>query len=77
MTPCWAQPQPFAPLYGCRFQSTFLGSRAVAGSLVKHGVMDMKDANGHLFTDVLKSNGFDVSASAINLVAMQPSSIRG
>jgi len=36
----------FADEEGMRFRSTFLGSRALAGTLVRHGQLDARDAGG-------------------------------
>ena len=40
----------------CRFQSTFLGSKAVAGQL--GGILAMKDATGLTIRDALEQNGY-------------------
>ncbi|KAK9813551.1 hypothetical protein WJX73_006575 [Symbiochloris irregularis] len=62
---------------GLRFQSTFLGSRAVAGSLLEQGALEMTDAQGHSLADVLSSQGFNSTPASIEKIAMEPSSVKG
>ena len=61
----------------CRFQSTFLGSRAAAGSLLQQGALSMRDATGQNLAEVLSEHGFDASPSAIAAIAMQPAAVKG
>ncbi|GAX82684.1 hypothetical protein CEUSTIGMA_g10110.t1 [Chlamydomonas eustigma] len=42
---------------GVRFQSTFLGSRAVAGTLIKYGMLSARDKSGSSLEDVLRIEG--------------------
>jgi len=54
---------------GVRFKSTFLGSRAVAGTLLKHGLLDAKDAQGSSLREVLVSEGRASAGNVLDLVA--------
>lgn len=44
----------FSDEEGLRFKSTFLGSRAVAGSFLKHGYLDARDSKGYTLSSVLE-----------------------
>lgn len=46
----------FADEEGCRFHTTYLGSKAVAGSFDK-GLFDTKDAMGHSLQEVIEQHG--------------------
>lgn len=63
----------------CRFGTTFLGSRAVSGSLVKSGLLSVKELGGQGATlaEALASQGFDSSPASIAAIAMRAGSIRG
>ena len=60
-----------------RFQTTFLGSRAVSGTLLGEGVLELHDATGHSMADVLRHHGFDSSESAIAKIAIPREKVRG
>ncbi|KAK9829855.1 hypothetical protein WJX72_008267 [[Myrmecia] bisecta] len=67
----------FSDEEGLRFQTTFLGSRAVSGALVKHGLLKSTDHNGMTVAEVLQMHGFDGSEQAISQLAMDPAGVRG
>jgi allantoate deiminase len=46
----------FADEEGIRFRSTFLGSRALAGTLLRYGQLDAKDRDGVSLADVIAQN---------------------
>ena len=50
----------FADEEGCRFHTTYLGSKAVAGSFDK-GLLDAKDAMGISLQEVIEQNGGNVN----------------
>ncbi|GFR47399.1 hypothetical protein Agub_g9116 [Astrephomene gubernaculifera] len=62
----------FADEEGVRFQSTFLGSRAVAGTLLRHDMLAAKDHSGATLEQVLREEGgladprVAVAAAALN-----------
>lgn len=60
-----------------RFQTTFLGSRAVTGQLVPLGMLDAEDRNGETLADVLYKHGFQGSEEALERTAYPPDAIRG
>lgn len=65
---------------GVRFQSTFLGSRAVAGTLVKHGMLGSRDRSGTSLADVLAAEagagGSEAEVSAaVAALALAPGSV--
>ena len=60
-----------------RFQTTFLGSRAVTGQLVPLGMLDAEDKNGETLADVLYKHGFQGSEEALERTAYPPNAIRG
>jgi hydantoinase/carbamoylase family amidase len=53
---------------GCRFHTTYLGSRAVAGSFEK-GLADKKDAEGVSLEKVIAQNGGDVNNLSKDAIA--------
>lgn len=61
----------------CRFGTTFLGSRAVAGALLSNGLLGARDKGGRSLSDVLSMHGFDASPDAIARIAVPPERIRG
>ncbi|KAK9840016.1 hypothetical protein WJX74_002133 [Apatococcus lobatus] len=61
----------FSEEEGLRFQSTFLASQAVTGSLATSGLLDAKDAGGLSLMELLRQEGLaqtpaDLSKSSIN-----------
>ena len=60
-----------------RFQTTFLGSRAVTGDLVGLGMLDAEDRNGETLADVLYKHGYQGSEEALQRTAYEPGQIRG
>jgi hypothetical protein len=62
---------------GDRFQTTFLGSRAVTGQLVPLGMLDNEDQNGESLADVLYKHGFQGSEEALARTAYAPEQVRG
>jgi hypothetical protein len=67
----------FGVLRVARFQTTFLGSRAVAGSLVSHGLLASTDKDGRSLSDVLYMHGFDGSEAAVAAIAKRPEEVKG
>lgn len=59
-----------------RFQTTFLGSRAVTGQLVPLGMLDNEDQNGETLADVLYKHGFQGSEEALARTAYLPEQVR-
>lgn len=57
----------FADEEGCRFHTTYLGSKAVAGSF-DMGLLDTKDELGHCLQDVIEQNGGDVNKIATDAI---------
>ena len=60
-----------------RFQTTFLGSRAVTGDLVGLGMLDAEDRAGESLADVLYKHGYQGSEEALQRNAYEPGQIRG
>ena len=60
-----------------RFGTTFLGSRAVAGTLLSNGMLDAADKDGASLAEVLAVHGFDASTAAIAQIATPRERIRG
>ncbi|KAG2443601.1 hypothetical protein HXX76_001952 [Chlamydomonas incerta] len=62
---------------GVRFGSTFLGSRAVAGTLVKYGMLSSKDRAGTSLEQVLREEGgvADPVAAAVAGLALDAAAI--
>lgn len=48
----------FSDEEGVRFQSTFLGSRAVAGTLIKHKMLEARDKGGVTLSEALLNEGY-------------------
>ncbi|EIE22792.1 amidase [Coccomyxa subellipsoidea C-169] len=67
----------FSDEEGVRFQTTFLGSRAVTGQLVPLGMLDNEDQNGESLADVLYKHGFQGSEEALARTAYSPEQVRG
>eukprot|EP00873_Tetraselmis_striata_P042555 jgi/Tetstr1/462819/TSEL_007769.t1 len=67
----------FSDEEGVRFGSTFLGSRAVAGTLVSNGLLYSKGTDGMTLAEVLEAAGLDGSAEAVNAMAYKPEEVRG
>jgi allantoate deiminase len=53
----------FADEEGCRFHTTYLGSKAVAGSFDK-GLLDAKDEMGYCLQEVIEQNGGNINKIA-------------
>ncbi|BDA45622.1 probable allantoate deiminase [Coccomyxa sp. Obi] len=66
----------FSDEEGVRFQTTFLGSRAVTGQLVPLGMLDNEDQNGETLADVLYKHGFQGSEEALARTAYLPEQVR-
>lgn len=62
---------------GGRFQTTFLGSRAVTGQLVPLGMLEHEDHNGESLADVLYKHGYQGSEEALARTAYAPEQVRG
>lgn len=60
-----------------RFQTTFLGSRAMAGSLLRSGMLQALDRDGRNLSDVLFMHGFDGSDAAVGQIAMRREAVKG
>ncbi len=60
----------FSDEEGVRFQSTYLGSRALAGTLLESGILQKRDHSGMSVIDVLERFGFETSPGAIRRVAV-------
>jgi len=62
-----------------RLQSTFLGSRALAGTFLKHGMLASTDKRGANLSAILRADGYgyDGSADAIARLAMAPEAVQG
>eukprot|EP00232_Nephroselmis_pyriformis_P020763 CAMPEP_0182863140 /NCGR_PEP_ID=MMETSP0034_2-20130328/6471_1 /TAXON_ID=156128 /ORGANISM="Nephroselmis pyriformis, Strain CCMP717" /LENGTH=503 /DNA_ID=CAMNT_0024995311 /DNA_START=365 /DNA_END=1876 /DNA_ORIENTATION=- len=67
----------FSDEEGLRFSSTFLGSRAIAGTLVKHGMLKSTDKEGKSIADVIAAMGSDASEENIMKIAMSSESVLG
>ena len=61
----------------CRFQTTFLGSRAMAGSLLRSGMLRAQDKDGRSLSDVLFMHGFDGSDAAVGQIALRREAVKG
>ncbi len=62
--PCSLQLVAFSDEEGVRFSSTFLGSRALVGTL-PYTVIKARDEEGHTFLEVLRHNGFKGTLDSI------------
>ncbi|KAF6265504.1 hypothetical protein COO60DRAFT_959587 [Scenedesmus sp. NREL 46B-D3] len=67
---------------GIRFKSTFLGSRAIAGTLIRHNQLAARGADGRSLEEVLMTSGGVTGvvvpnpAEAVQALALKPSSVR-
>jgi len=64
----------FSDEEGVRFQTTFLGSAAVAGTLPE-SILQVSDKSGTTVQDVLKINSFEATAAAITQTRYKPESV--
>ncbi|KAL6603683.1 hypothetical protein ACP70R_044044 [Stipagrostis hirtigluma subsp. patula] len=64
----------FSDEEGVRFQTTFLGSAAVAGTLPE-SILRVSDKSGTTVQDVLKLNSFEATAAALGQVRYNPESV--
>ncbi|CAN6163166.1 unnamed protein product [Urochloa humidicola] len=64
----------FSDEEGVRFQTTFLGSAAVAGTLPE-SILQVSDKSGTTVQDVLKMNSFEATAAAISQARYDPESV--
>ncbi|CAL5049153.1 unnamed protein product [Urochloa decumbens] len=64
----------FSDEEGVRFQTTFLGSAAVAGTLPE-SILQVSDKSGTTVQDVLKTNSFEATAAAISQARYNPESV--
>ncbi|KAK3131031.1 hypothetical protein QOZ80_6BG0501150 [Eleusine coracana subsp. coracana] len=64
----------FSDEEGVRFQTTFLGSAAVAGTLPE-SILQVSDKSGTTVQDVLKLNSFEATAAAISQARYSPESV--
>lgn len=71
----------FSDEEGVRFGTTFLGSRAVAGTLLSTGLLNARDSNGSTLQAVLaqylKVDSVDEVPARIAALAMHPGSVKG
>lgn len=58
----------------CRFQSTFLGSRAVVGEL--GGLLSMQDREGGSVQQALEAHGFATSQAAVEAMRLRGEQVR-
>uniref|UniRef100_A0A383W576 Peptidase M20 dimerisation domain-containing protein n=1 Tax=Tetradesmus obliquus TaxID=3088 RepID=A0A383W576_TETOB len=67
---------------GIRFKSTFLGSRAIAGTLLKHNQLAARGADGRTLEEVLATSGgltgvvVPNPTEAVQALALKPGSVR-
>ncbi|KAE8770544.1 Allantoate deiminase, chloroplastic [Hordeum vulgare] len=64
----------FSDEEGVRFQTTFLGSAAVAG-ILPESILQVSDKSGTTVQDVLKLNSFEATAAALGQVKYSPESV--
>ncbi|WVZ79052.1 hypothetical protein U9M48_026679 [Paspalum notatum var. saurae] len=64
----------FSDEEGVRFQTTFLGSAAVAGTLPE-SILQVSDKSGTTVQDVLKMNSFEATATSISQARYSPESV--
>lgn len=57
----------------CR--STFLGSRALAGTLLKHKQLSARGADGVTLEELLRSTGVQQPAEAVAALALDPKKV--
>ncbi|QDZ21437.1 allantoate deiminase [Chloropicon primus] len=67
----------FSDEEGLRFKSTFLGSRAVSGTFLKHGYLDARDSKGYTLSSVLETVGLSNSKEDIAKIAMKREELYG
>lgn len=67
----------FSDEEGVRFQSTFLGSKALAGSLVSSGVLDVRDSQGISLLEALQAKGLADTAEDVQAIALEPGALAG
>jgi len=67
----------FADEEGIRFQTTFLGSRALAGTLISSGALNSKDINGETLLDALMAVGMEGTEEAMAAAALHPGAAAG
>lgn len=67
----------FADEEGIRFSTTFLGSRALAGTLKSSGALESKDPDGHTISDALAIAGLDGSDDALAEATLSPGEAAG
>jgi allantoate deiminase len=67
----------FSDEEGIRFQSTFLGSRALAGTVLKYGMLTALDKAGISVEESMQMEGVDDVEEALQGIAIDPASIRG
>jgi allantoate deiminase len=67
----------FADEEGIRFQTTFLGSRALAGTLVDSGALNSKDSEGKTLLDALLEVGMEGTSEAMAAAALDPGAAAG
>lgn len=59
----------------CRFQTTFLGSRAIVGDLLESGLLDSEDSNG---VSVREALGLTAKTQAtLSRLAYKPEQVKG
>lgn len=64
------------PPHARAHRSTFLGSRALAGSLIRHGQLASRGADGLSFEDVLRASGVAEPAEAVAGLALDAKRLR-
>ncbi|KAK9838405.1 hypothetical protein WJX84_004812, partial [Apatococcus fuscideae] len=67
----------FSDEEGLRFQSTFLGSQAVTGTLVGSGLLEARDSQGDSLMEVLQGEGLAQSPSDVMRSRLKASSVQG
>ena len=67
----------FADEEGVRFQTTFLGSRTLAGTLLSSGALESRDGKGATLSDALMEVGMEGTPEALSAAALDPASIAG
>ena len=67
----------FADEEGIRFSTTFLGSRALAGTLISSGALESMDPEGHTISDALAIAGLDGSNDALAEATLSPGEAAG
>ena len=68
----------------CRLQSTFLGSRALAGTFFRHGMLASVDKKGATLSDILRADGYGLGGAseqaieqAVEGLALDASAVQG